>query len=153
ETVCVLCICAFPQQARGMTVSGPITASSVTVSGPVTVSSMTASSMTVTSQFNIPGIASITGLIIQTLISSSTASNTTTSTTLTPIPGMSVTLALSNPNNYVRISLSGVLKTLDLDSTVSANASIERDSTDLGQGALSTAHGSVDSACTGITII
>ena len=135
-----------------MTLSGPITASTVTVSGDVTASSVTISSLTVTNQLNAKGTTNgIKGLVLQTKFSSTTVQFDTTNSTLTAIPGVSVTLALENANDYVRISLSGVLRN-DLDST--AHLSISRDSTDLGGSrALATAANYPGMVSVGILIV
>src|SRR6185295_106411 len=116
-----------------MTLNGSIAANAVTVTGEVTASSMTVSTMTISNLLNVNGKARIKGLVLQTVFSSTTVNSVTTSTSATTIPGMSATIALSNSNNYVRISLSGILEG---GSTISnsphAKLSIERDSTDLG---------------------
>lgn len=123
-----------PGDARALSFSGSIIANSVSVTGSVTVSSMSVSSVTVQNNLTVTGmVLGLPGLTLKTLSSSTTSSWTTTSSTLTAIPGMSVTTALSNPANYLRISVSGILQTTN-GNTV--KLSIQRDSTDLGQGAL-----------------
>ena len=66
---------------------------------------------------------------------------------------MSSTLTLSNPNNYVRISLSGIFQAPFDGTTRSPHAhlSIERDSTDLGQGEIITTD-NVNAIPVGITM-
>src|SRR5258706_3137119 len=132
---CVL----LSKQGQCLTLSGPFAANALTVSGDVTVSSMTASSMTISNLLNIHGTTrGIKGLVLQTIFSSTTINSTTTSTAPVAIPGMSAAITLSNTNNYVRISLSGILESTFNGSnyTPAAYLSIKRDSTDLGQGAL-----------------
>jgi hypothetical protein len=121
-----------------MTVNGPISASTVTVTGSVTMSSVTASNMTVLNLLNMQG--TINGVVVQTVYSSTTVNSTTASSTLTPIPNMSAAIALSSANDYIRITLSGILEASFDGSnyTPNVNVSIQRDSTDLGNGALAT---------------
>lgn len=124
--------------AKGMTLSGPITASAVTVTGDVTMSSMTVSSTTITNLLNVEGTTSgVKGLVLQTIFSSTTVNSDTTSSTLTPIPGMSATITLLNANDYVRISVTGMLE--EQDDGPMAYLSVERDSTDLGDGSFAPA--------------
>jgi len=142
----------FCSKAMGLTLSGTVVASTVTVTGDVSVSSMTVSSITASS-FNVHK-THLKGTVLQTIYSSTTVASNTTSTTLVPIPNMSATIALSNPLNYVRISLSGMLQA-SFDGTnriPHVNLSIERDSTDLGQGGL-VMTSSINGTSTGLTII
>ncbi len=135
-----------------MSLTGPITASTVTVSGDVTVSSMTISTLTVTSQLNTMGTAEgIKGLVLQTKSSSTAVQFSTTNTTFTAVPGLSVSLALSSATNYVRISLSGALENFNLSST--SRLSISRDGADLGAGSLATATSYPGLMSVGIVIV
>ena len=97
-----LACCA--SSVRGVTISGPITASAVTVSGDVTISSMTASSMTVTNEMSILGMLSgIPGRVLQMKISSSTVATSISTTTWTAVSSIAQSIALRNANDYVRV--------------------------------------------------
>ena len=144
-------VIAIPNISGGIILGGPITANSVSVSGNVTVSSMTASTMTVTNLLQVNrGISGIKGLVVQTKYSSTSSSSTTTSTTLTAIPQLSTTITLLNAEDYVRISLTGMLQTSYW--LTPARVSIERDSTDLGSGGFGIAYGQPSIVTAGITI-
>ena len=137
-----------------MMLNGPITANGVIVTGNVTVSSITVSYV---DNYKLDcrerNKQWWSCRILQTVFSSSTVSNGTASSTLTGIPGMSVSLTLMNANDYVRISLSGLFTAVNgSDLRPHAVLSIERDSTDLGQGALITTD-NVVAIPVGITII
>jgi hypothetical protein len=119
-----------------MTLSGPISANSVTVSGGVTISSVSISSLTINNLMDIQG--TVNGVVLQTIYSSSTENATTTSTSPFAINGMAGSIALSNPNNYVRISINGILEASfdGVNYFPKVNLSVERDTTDIGGGAL-----------------
>lgn len=115
--------------ANVMVLRGPITANDVTVTGDVSVSSMSISSLTVSNFLNAqPSVFDIPGITRQVKFSSTSARFDTTSSTYVAIPDMNVTLSLSRPTNYVRISINGVLS----DSTINGQLcwlSVSRDST------------------------
>lgn len=116
--------------ASALTLSGPISADGVSISGGISVSSVTISTLTVSNQLSAASAqVNMKGLILQTVLSSTTVSRQTTSSTFTAVPGLAATVALSSPNNYFRISLSGTLQTEV--STTTARLSIERDTTNL----------------------
>src|SRR5258706_11306731 len=130
---CICCI-MVSKPVNGMVFSGPITSSAVTLSGDVDVSSMTVSTMTISSLLNVTGaMLQIPGRIVQMKFSSSTVLDysTVTSSTFTAVPSIVTSIALSNPKNFIRISLTGNLTTDD-NGTPPAYITIYRDSTNLG---------------------
>jgi hypothetical protein len=100
-----------------MTVTGPITANSVSVSGSVTFSSMTVSSLTVTNQFLVTGSTKgFTGSVVQMRFVTSIATFTVAGDIIYhAVPGLQKSITLENANNYVRISLSGIIFTNSAD--------------------------------------
>jgi len=122
---------ALGKSAMALTVTGPITASAVSVQGSVTLSSVTISSLTINNLLEVTGKTQGIGSIIQMKFSSTTVTTSLSSTTYQPITDLKCTIAMTNPNNYVRISLTG---DLGISSAFFASAyiTIKRDLVDLG---------------------
>jgi len=150
QVIILLLIC--PNLKAALSVSGIVTTSSTIVNGDVALSSVTVATVTVTQTLSALGATiGMKGRTLQTIISSTTAQSNTTSTSLIGIPGMSATLTLADPANYLRISLMGLLEVSE--PTAMANVSIARDSTDLGQGGFITAYSYPGETSAGIRIV
>jgi len=118
--------------ASGINISGPIKASTASVTGSVRISSITVSSLTITNLLNVTGkTAGVGESIIQTKFSSTTVPSGTTSTSYQAVAGLRIPISLVNSNDYVRISLSGMLTTGSAG-TGAAYLTIMRDDVDLG---------------------
>jgi len=119
--------------ASAMTFSGPIHANAVSVQGSVSVSSITISTLTVTNLLTINGLASgLPGKIVQMKFSSTTVTTTVSTTTYVGVSSMNVSMALSNPLNYVRISVTGMIS-FSSGGINSSYLTVKRDTTDLGK--------------------
>jgi hypothetical protein len=120
--------CSIP--ANAITIGGPVTASGVEVTGLVSSSSMTVSTLSVTSILQVNGATVGIPQYVQLAFSSTTVTTSVSTATFTAVDGLSISLALLNPNDYIRISLTGVLSVNKSDDD--AQLTIKRDSTDLG---------------------
>ncbi len=122
----------IPKSCNGTTVGGAILSSSATVSGGINVSSMTVSSVSVNNLMNSQGITTgISGRVVQLKLSSTTVATSVSTTSFAAVANIQQSIALSNANNYVQISLSGNLSTV-LNGAQPAYITIYRDSINLG---------------------
>jgi len=93
---------AVSAYCEGLSLSGSWNANAVNVSGNVYASSMTVSSLTVTNLLTIENNSTMKGVVSQS-ISVSTGTHSSSNTSLTVIPGLSIAIALRNASNYLRI--------------------------------------------------
>jgi hypothetical protein len=106
----LMCILFLGAYAQAITVTGPVQANAVNVTGSVFTSSVTVGDLIISNSLNINGAnVEAPGKIVQMKFSSSTVIQSVSSTTYVGLDDFKIKFTLINPQDYIRISLTGVL--------------------------------------------